>query len=339
MLHIKLSGSARQRGYTQGETFRAQIHELRELSQSWFQPSEKMENADEMLGCMFEYTKRHEPELIEELEGISAASNIDTLELFRMNSLSALSALGPNCTNIAIGSTEDGPLLGKTSDIGEDYRFYMLQDTTTDDGERFIGIGWVGGVWIEIGMNGHGLVIGQSSAPIAPNQDGFGIPTLVCPRPVLTKSRNVPEAVQYLQSRNMAGKGLNMMLLDKEGASAVVEKSGTYQHVRRPDSTVLFCTNHFLSDEMKDFKYFNTEAVRLNSMSRFEYLSDKAVNRPEEMNLERMQELLRSHEGPICQHNEPDLATHYAFAIAPEKLLFTVTDGYPCENEFISYRL
>ncbi|MFC5653303.1 C45 family autoproteolytic acyltransferase/hydrolase [Paenibacillus solisilvae] len=340
MLHISLSGTPRERGLVHGESYRKQIHELLELAKSKFLHSIKLDEANVFLDRMFLYTKLHEPELVEEMESIGKAASVDLQDIFLLHAVSALSSFGPNCTNITVQDSADGPLLGKTSDIGEDYSYYMLQQTTTHDGQRFIAAGWVGTVWMEVGMNHHGFVVGQSSGPIAPEQDGSGLPTLLCPRPLLTRCRNVPEAIAYLQDRRMAGRGLNMMLLDREGNNAVVEKSGSYQSVRAATDEILFCTNHFLSQEMKDFRGLGMPGIEENSRSRFSYLLNTASTKPAvSLNQRQLQELLRSHEGHICQHDDPDLTTHYAFIAAPRQLEFMVTEGNPCENEFLSYRL
>ncbi|MCZ8516044.1 C45 family autoproteolytic acyltransferase/hydrolase [Paenibacillus filicis] len=339
MLHISLFGTPKERGRAQGETFRPQIHELLELSKSMFLSSIKLDDVSKLLTQMFEYTNQYEPDLIAEMEGISEAAAVDLQDIFLLHAASAVSSLGPNCTNIVINHKTDGPLLGKTSDIGDDYKYYMLQQTTTHDGQRFIAIGWVGTVWIEVGMNHHGFAIGQSSAPIAPNQDGSGLPTLICPRPALTRCKSVPEAIQYFQTRKMAGKGLNMMLLDQDGNSAVVEKSGSYQKVRSADNSVLFCTNHFISEEMKDFRSLNINGIQENSHARFAYLSRTLSSNPEQFGKPMLQEVLKSHEAPICQHADSNLSTHYAYILAPRQLEFMITDGHPCENEFQTYRV
>jgi isopenicillin-N N-acyltransferase like protein len=340
MLHISLSGTPRKRGFIHGETFRQQIQELLELAKSKFLTSIKLDDANLFLNRMFLYTKQHEPDLVDEMDAIGAAAFVDLQDIFLLHAVSSISSFGPNCTNISIQDSTDGPLFGKTSDIGEDYSYYLMQQTETDDGQRFIAVGWVGTVWMEVGMNHHGLVVGQSSGPIAPNQNGSGLPTLLCPRPLLTRCRNVPEAIAYLQGRTMAGKGLNLMLLDKDGSNAVVEKSGSFQSVRSTENEILYCTNHFLSQEMKDFKGIGMPGIQENSQSRFSYLKDiSASMRTGSFNILQLKELLRSHEGPICQHNDPELTTHYAFIVSPRQLEFMMTDGNPCENEYQSYRM
>lgn len=334
MLHIQLAGTPRQRGLIHGETYRDRIRELLELAQTVFLPEGLAVESGAILDRMFRYTRENEPEMAEEMAAIAEASNLSVSEIFLLNAVSAISAIGPNCTNIALSKSKDGPLLAKTSDIGMDYPYYLLQETTLQSGVRFIGIGWVGGVWIEVGLNHYGLAIGQSSAPIAPGQDGSGLPTLLCPRPALEKSRTVQEAVAYLESRRMAGKGLNMMLLDSNGDSAVVEKSGAYQHVRLTDQGVLYCTNHFLAGHMKDFKTFQVDGIEDNSRRRYDYLDGQPLDGSGLMGIPDLQELLRSHEGSICQHGMRDLATRYAYVLAPQSRMFSITDGYPCQNEF-----
>lgn len=339
MLHIVLSGSARDRGLAQGEAFRAQVRELLELSKSMFLSGVKLEDAEFWLGRMRAYTREHEPRLMEEMEGVAAGANISAEDAFLLNAVSAVSALGPQCTNVALPGSPDGPLLAKTSDIGDDYRYYMLQETETEDGERFVGIGWVGSVWLEVGLNARGLAVGQSSGPIAPEQDGFGVPTLVVPRPVLERCGNVEEALRYLADRRMAGKGLSMMLLDSAGGCAVAEKSGRFQRVRELSGPALYCTNHFVGEGMAEFADIHVGGIRANSLARYAYLTDWTKSRADGAGIAELQLLLRSHEAPICQHGHAELSTHYAYVVAPAKREFMVTDGHPCEQGFQTYRV
>lgn len=339
MLHMKLSGSARERGLAQGEAFRAPIRELLELSKSMFLSGVKLEDAEFWLDRMRGYTREHEPGLVEEMDGVAAGAGISAEDAFLLNAVSAVSALGPQCTNVALPGSSDGPLLAKTSDIGDDYRYYMLQETETEDGERFIGIGWVGSVWLEVGLNARGLAVGQSSGPIAPKQDGFGLPTLIFPRPLLEQCGDVTEALRYLDGRRMAGKGLSMMLLDSAGGCAVAEKSGKFQRVREVSGPALYCTNHFVGEGMAEFADIQVGGIRANSLARYAYLSDWTASQADRAGIAELQQLLRSHEAPICQHGHAELSTHYAYVIAPAKREFMVTDGHPCEQRFQTYRL
>ncbi len=344
MREITLRGGPFERGFQHGKAF---AHEIRSLvdeeSAVWLgeMPRDRVEALREN---MVAYLRKYEPQMVEEMEGIAAGSGTSPEEILEMNSLSAIGALVSSCTNIVLEQSDEGPVLGKTSDIGEDYRYYLLQRVYPDEGCAFMGVGWVGSLWPEAGINEHGLVIGQSSAPIQPGQKGYGIPTLLYPRPFLLRCASTEEVIELSEARDMAGKGLNIAVLDGNGLGVILERSGAKQAVRRSERGIVFCTNHFISEEMQGMIPLSVPGVpglTENSESRFRRLESAFAHQepPYAMNL--LKRLLCSHEdqGGVCQHVSIDMTTHYAFLLYPEKGEMWITDGFPCENDFVRHTL
>ena len=344
MREITLRGTPFERGFQHGKAFADEIRSLIERECALGLGGMPRGQVEAVRDNMVAYLQKYEPQMVEEIKGVAAGSGTAPEEIFEMNSLSAIGALASGCTNIILEQSDDGPVLGKTSDIGEDYRYYLLQRVYPDEGYAFLGVGWVGSLWPEAGINEQGVVIGQSSAPIQPDQRGYGIPTLLYPRLSLLRCANTEEVIALSEARDMAGKGLNIAVLDRNGEGVILERSGTKQAVRRSERGIVFCTNHFVSEEMQGMIPLSVPGVsglRENSEGRFRRLGSAFAHQEPPYPVSLLKRLLSSHEdeGGVCQHVSIQMTTHYAFLLYPEKREMWITDGPPCENEFVRYTL
>lgn len=353
MYEITLKGTAHERGVQQGQAFGNLMLELFAQCRIWLgnMPNEEVARIrDTMVNSLRSLC----PEMVEELEGIAEGAGMPFDDVCIFNFVSAIGAL-TGCTNVITLKTGEGPILAKTSDIGSDYAYYCVQSVEPEQGYSYFAISWVGCLWAEVGINSAGLATGQGSAPTMPGQDGEGIPTLEYPRPILERCSSVAEAVQFCQSTPMAGKGLNIALVDATGQAAVVEKSGTKFAVRRPlvngDNPVpgavvdgLYCANHFLDTEMRGMiplaipgipSLTDNSQKRLANIARFfkETLSPAVKD---------MVSLLTRdvEEDGLCQHRYPELTTHYSYIVLPSKREMRVGQGIPCKDiTFSTYHL
>jgi len=294
------------------------------------------------------------PEMAEELEGIAEGAGMPFDDVCTLNFVSAIGVLN-GCTNVIALKTEEGPVLAKTSDIGSDYAYYCVQRLEPGHGYSYFAISWVGCLWVEVGINSAGLATGQGSTPTMPGQRSEGIPTLEYPRVILERCSTVAEAIQFCQDSPMAGKGLNIALVDETGQAAVVEKSGTKFAARSPlvngDRPVpgavvdgLYCTNHFLEPEMQGMiplvipgipSLIDNSQKRLTNIARF----FKETPSP---TVEDLVSLLKTsfEEGGLCQHTYPEMTTHYSYIVLPSKREMRVSQGIPCKDiTFSTYRL
>ena len=346
MYEITLRGGPRERGRSQGNTFAPEIRRLIDECQTLWLGDMPKECVAAIRSNMLAYLQAFWPELIEELHGIAEGANLPFEDICTINFVSAIGALRPGCSNFITLVTPDGPVHGKTSDIGEDYRYYSVQRVIPDDGPSYLAVSWVGCLWAEVGINEEGYCVGQGSAPIMPDQDGYGVPTLEYPRALLSRCATTAQALDQCARLDMAGKGLNMAMVDVSGDATVVERSGTRQNIRRPVNGVLFCTNHFIAPEMQGMISLSgpgnpSMAVTSDSEHRLADLQAFFAVRPGPHCREDLMWLLRTQRasGGLCQDQPPSKVTHYAYLLVPQRREFWISQGKPWETEFVCHTL
>ena len=343
MRYIEVSGTPFQRGFRHGRELKEQIGAAIEFAEraSWLQETRTQRGAL-LLENMSHWLLRKFPSLVEEMEGIAEGASVESDIIERLNMayavLSIVSATETDrCTNFGITGSPWGPIHGKTIDVLDDYVLYVLQRVEPVNGHPFLGAGWAGTVWMEIGMNDAGLSCGTSSAPAAPHQDGMGVPQHMLPRAVMEHCSTVPQTLEFLANNVMAGNGLNFMIADADGSLAAVEKSHDKQAVLSPQGGYLFVTNHFVTREMEGLNRPSSE-LYLNSLNRYKNLEQIFSVRKSAHTLETMERTLKDHNerGPICQHG-PDLYTHFGCLLFPKKKEFWMSDGQPCSATFTRF--
>jgi predicted choloylglycine hydrolase len=353
MYEITLKGTPYERGVQQGKAFSRQMGELFNQCSTWLGglPQGMIEKIrDRMIGAV----QIIYPEMITELEGIAAGSGMSFGDVCTLNFVSAIGSLN-GCTNIIAIKTDEGPALAKTSDIGDDYAYYCIQRVEPSQKYSYFAISWTGCLWAEVGLNSSGLALGQSSGPIMPGQNGVGIPTLEYPRLILENCSKVEEAIQFCEATPMAGKGLNIAMVDDSGKAAVVEKSGTTTAIRRPNPhnqqaipgvafNGVYCTNHFLQPEMQGMKPLeiaglpnlaeNSRHRLANVIHFFESSPSPAIS-----DLIGLINTGIESDG-ILQTQFPELTTHYAYLLLPAKREMRISKGIPYKDvEFSTIRL
>jgi len=341
MYEITLIGSAYERGLQQGRVYGLLLQELQKKCPVWL-GAMSQGRVKEILDNMVNALMTISPEMVEELRGISNGSGLSFGDVCTVNFVSAIAALG-GCTNLISLKTEAGPALAKTSDIGDDYVYYSVQSVEPDQGYKYLAVSWVGCLWAELGMNAAGLAVGTSSAPTQLGQIGEGIPTQEYPRVILERCGTLAEAVAFCQQTPMAGKGLNIALLDAAGKGAVVEKSGTAAAVRYPltrqqgeypgaalDS--VYCANIFLNKDMQGFTELAIPRLPIslidNSRLRLEVV-DGFLRQNPQPSLQALETLLRTslQARGLCQHLYAPMMTHFAYILLPSQHKMVVYEG------------
>jgi predicted choloylglycine hydrolase len=341
MYEITLTNKAYERGLQQGRAYCLLLQKLQKKCPAWL-GGLSQGRVKEILDNMVNALKTISPEMVEELQGISIGSGLSFDDICTVNFVSAIAALG-GCTNLISLKTEAGPALAKTSDIGDDYIYYSIQRVEPDQGHKYLAISWVGCLWAELGMNAAGLAVGTSSAPTQLGQIGAGIPTQEYPRVVLERCGTVAEAVAFCQQTPMAGKGLNIALLDAAGNGAVVEKSGTAAAVRYPltrqqgecpgaalDS--VYCANIFLDKDMQGFTELAVPGLQTNLMDNSRQrlvVVDGFLRQNPQPSLQALETLLRTslQTGGLCQHIYAPMMTHFAYILLPSQHKMVVYEG------------
>lgn len=339
MLYLTTQGSPRERGRQHGHALAENaIPRALELS-TWGQerPAQWYEYAD----AMWAFLSDNFPELTEEIEGIAEGADLELAVAQHLSFFNALAPICSACTNLGFTASDRGSLLGKTSDIGDDREIYLLQRVEPDSGYRAFRVSWAGNIWAETGINERGLAVGASSSPAIPGQDGYGMPQHIMMNPVLAQCATVEDALSLMTETNFAGKGQIFALVDEGGNASVVEKAGDRQGIIEPERNVFCNSNHYVTDALKEFQRDPSQTV--SSRERLRWMRETFIEAdPQpELSFEALMGALRHEEGDgrLCRKGHLGGHSHYGYLYVCRDRALHLSDGYPCENEFIEHRL
>ena len=340
MYEITLSGTPYERGLQQGRAYASLLRELYEKCPTWL-GNLKPAQVNLIRETMVRALKTIFPEMVDELQGISDGSGISFSDVCLVNFVSAIGSFG-GCTNLVSLNSEVGPVLAKTSDIGDDYIYYCVHRVEPKQGFGYFSVSWVGCLWAELGMNTAGLAVGQSSGPTQLGQIGEGVPTLEYPRLILERCQNVTEAITWCKQTPMAGKGLNIALVDASGIGAIIEKSGTATAIRFPLASgqemrlgiapnSVYCTNIFLEEDMRDCQELAVPGfpgLTDNSAQRLKVV-DHFLRQNPKPSFQAIENLLKtplSSQG-LCQQSFKPSITHFAYILLPREQKMVIYEG------------
>jgi predicted choloylglycine hydrolase len=359
MNSLEVTGNARERGIQIGCAFADQIR--KKLYQLPADP-ERRQRQLRARNCMVTYLNTCFPEILEECEGIAEGADIEPAQVV----LKGLRpALGPaarymGCTSIAFAESDVGPIIGKTDDgQAQEDEAETIQDRMADlailtirpdAGHDVLCVTPVGEPKAECGINSGGLCVGTSSGhPDKTHSDARGIPLHMISRLVLLNCASVPEALAFMRSHDVSGKGINIVLVDSKGNTVATENTYTMHGVREADEDVVFSTNHYVAPEMQQFTvetdpgYINTRYFQ-NSLNRMANLIGRFSDGRKKLTFGEMKSVLADHHRPggICQHadrNDSRMTTRFAAILVSRSREMWLTEGQPCGSEFVRHAL
>lgn len=281
---------------------------------------------------------RHAPYLLEQMKGIAHGSGIPLEHILTYNFLEEMSQLG--CTVVGFSDTPEGPIVGKTNDIGQGKEHYhAAQWFKFQGGRRALIFAPPGTVWANAGVNDDGFCTAGASVR-SEAVDMEGIPSQMVQRILLEKCSSVSDALRLLTKTNIMCSPLNLILADARGQIVIVEKDVYAQALRHPERGTLFATNHWTTSELSQNCTASPERMQ-NSRSRFRKLD--RLTREVPHTVEGMKAILRDHTRPgaICQHGEDGAGMHTtaAYVIVPRQRTILFSYGPPCRAEFQLFEL
>jgi isopenicillin-N N-acyltransferase like protein len=199
------------------------------------------------------------PWLIEELDGVADAAEVERLAVFAA-SVEELDAVGEDaaeplrgCSDlVACGTaTADGHiLLGHTNDLSADAEDDLIAIEWRIPGDPVVFTVGIG-PWISVGFNSAGLAL--TGNELTPNDNRIGIPRLLQVRDILRR-RTLDEAVHAALHPRRAS-SYNNLLSHRDGGVVSVEGSATDAELLRPgpDGTLAH-TNHYVSARMRRYE-------------------------------------------------------------------------------------
>jgi predicted choloylglycine hydrolase len=349
MLSITLKGPHFERGQRHGQRFAAEIaREIRAFCPDhWLTSPEAIELGNRLMSSV----SKGFPELALEMIGISRGAGIPFEQVLLLNLVLATNDLESDsiaatfkfaCSAIGFAHSDYGPLAAKNCDERQSAApFYLFQKIYPDDGYAFMGIANVGTLWLEGGMNEKGLALMQTAGPVAPDQDGYGIPCNIVPRVVLSKCATTAEAIAMLEEIYSAGWGMGLVIADEDGRIAIVEKSGALMAVDQGNAGVGFCTNHFEADSMQAARPIPHPGLNENSRARLQTLRNLFHRDAWPVTLTGIKEALGYHGeyGFVCQHGDANLYSNYSCIAIPKERKILLGDGFPCSQNYTEYCL
>jgi isopenicillin-N N-acyltransferase-like protein len=326
-------GDHRSLGRGMGLAFRDTIHRI--LGE--MKVEEKLTPRSEpRVRAMEERVGRAYPHLLDEIQGIAEGAGLEYVQVLAYNFLTSVNWA---CTNVAFRDGENGPVVGKTNDIGKDRAYYhVMADLEFPSGTRILHFTWPGTVWSNAGINSHGIA--QAGASVSTESvDGHGLESNLLQRVILEGSTCLEEAVEIGTGYPAKNHSANITLADRESV-VVLEKGIGQAALRFPRGGAIFATNHWVTGSMRPACHFPSVEFEENTKARFSNLQRLVDGSWGRHTVARIKEILCDHANPgaICQHG-PFMHTTVAYVLQPAVGRAECAFGLPCQTEFRQFHL
>ena len=340
MLWIETRGGAWERGRQQGE-------QSRRLAEGWLRSSLSRMAAQQgacswgaLVGAVAGRVRRWidqweavYPAGVEECRGIAAGLDWDEDLYLAALCHHRLSGGLPQCT--LVGRRWNGcARFGKTDDIERhQLGLNLLEISRPDDGHDHAHFHFAATPWTVAGVNRPGLAMGMTGIP-GPMKEEDGLFSLMALRTVLPACADVGEALRHLRDLPVNAYGFSLMLGDRSGRLALVEKTGAGMTVvEAEDGRPLGHTNHILDAGFARRNPAQSEPIGANGRRRL----DNALRLAREgVAIERIL-ADRSAAGAVCQQGEDGLHTDFAVLFEPVERRLRLWSGPPALVEPAGY--
>lgn len=285
-----------------------------------------------------EVTRGHLAWVVEELDAVAEAADVDPLAVFAASVEELAAAATPTgCTDLVAAPqvTEDGHLLVAHNN-----------DLDAEDEEDLVAIEWRvpgeptaftlgNGPWISVGWNDAGVSV--TGNELTPNDERVGIPRLLQMRDVLTR-RTLDDAAEAVLHPARAS-SYNWVLAHSSGEALDVEGSATAAGETRPRDGVLVHANHYEHPAMTRFEgRARVDDSGMRSCRAAELLAER--DRP--VTVEWLREALSDHENApqsLCRHGDVGNVKTVFWCVADVTAgVITYGRGNPCLSEAETYR-
>lgn len=311
---IEVQGSSYEQGVAEGKLLKEAI--LRNLD-TVFGRLEKSkvdwQKYDHFVEKNAAFLDKKYPELIQEMRGIAAGSEVEFNTILRLNipahfladhfsqECSMLLAKGP--------ATADGnTYIVKNRDMAMPFEQAVIYKTYPD-GLKLVEVNGCGIVTFPAcGMNSYGLAVTNTGfwtdkdptdltrvdqAEIFPNAHHL-----------LTSCRNAKEAVEFAKSMPRMN-GLNLMMADKSSAFIVETTKDDFYVDEDQGKGLLFRSNHVVSDK---FKHLNSEKMQKSStFQRYARIDEMTKEKYGRLRFQDLMRIMSDHKDRpncLCRHAE-----------------------------------
>jgi isopenicillin-N N-acyltransferase like protein len=351
---LEIAGTPYEMGYQHGLAYIDDIRELTEervqLSSDRYWTGRTLARDQVMaLGeaCLAEH-RPYAPDLVEELEGMAAATGLGLAELVIMNGFTDFIDVVANYDHFLTSEVIGHP-------AADDCTAFIVGNNTAADGRGFFGQTWdmhatatpyvillrgrpvnkpaflvftiIGCVGM-IGMNDAGIAIGINNLLSRDGQPGVTWPFVI--RKALEQT-TLDDALACITSAKLAG-AHNYLLADPSGHGYNVEAMATSYHIEALNEGSLVHTNHCLSPVTLPLERPRLPASQQSSEYRLSQAEELLRQGP--ITLNSLIALTR--ENGICVPSQPPMfvETCGAAIMRPATREFWAVWGLPVENEY-----
>ncbi len=333
-LVVELSGSYRQQGRQHGEALAAVIQEIVSEVVTW-EKFEQPERVEWVMGLLETNLRDLAPGVLEEIQGIAEGSGLPYRDILALNVIADIWQAQRFCSAMGWADTPDGPIIGKTNDIGQHKeKYHQPFRRRSGDGLPAVWATWPGTVWSNCFVNERGLAFGGASLGMqARNERGIGSNCML--RVIMDRCGTVEEVVKLCDRIPVMHHPAHNVYCDLQGTLAALELTpeGTYV-CQGPGVSYARATNHFCPGPFEGRDSGEQRHIE-NSKKRFANLQRLAETLPH--TVEGMLDVVRDHapEGQICQHGNADMWSSTAYVAVPSQRRLLIGRGQPCEAQFM----
>lgn len=240
---VELKGTHRQQGQQHGEALGPVIAEICGEILTW--DDWKPHRTEWAMGLAETNMLRLCPGLVEEMRGIAEGSGLSYREILAYNALADIWLANRFCTAMGWLDTPDGPVIGKTNDIGQHKeKYHHPFHRVSGDGGASVWATWPGSVWVNAfvneGLSGGGASLGME----ARNVDG--VPSNCVWRVLMDGCRSVDEMLAMCDRVPVMHHPAHNVFADSTGKLVAIELTpeGTFC-CQGPGAPFVRATNHF----------------------------------------------------------------------------------------------
>ena len=302
------------------------------------------EFAREVSAKSLEFAREYSPDLVDELEGIAEASNVDILDLTLAQVRNQFTDDNDNaCTSFSASPSfvSDGHhIVAQTWDADPALdEVTIVLTRKPENAPDYISVGQAGLIgYMGFNTAGIGCCVNTLPAPIR----GIGVPHYFSLRRLFEQT-SLDDAVHAVESAHRAIP-VNIMMTTPQGP-ANIEATVDEVFLLR-DENYLVHTNHCLHDTIVDINKDFPELC--DSYSRFPRMTELVEQSAANISKTGIEQMFKDHDGypgSICRHANPDdpkhgfIETVFAMIVDTQAQEMYVSRGNPCTAPFETYRM
>ncbi|MEK6678828.1 MAG: C45 family autoproteolytic acyltransferase/hydrolase [Nitrospirota bacterium] len=356
LLHLK--GSHHEMGYQYGKLLGYKFDDTLRAFESLF-PKIPLGSFGRWLLNRYVYYKagqieKYVPaEYIEEMKGMADSFKDYNPDYRILLFFHVLHDIGHNFASSAFAvsgeATPDRKLLiGRNADLGNEGTFDNLKTIVfyePDKGNSFVSICWPAMVGVISGINDKGIVVSVMSSR-SNDVSMKGMPISFLLKKTLQYANNIDEAVKIISETPRMSSSSIIIGDGKTNEAVIVEASARKMAVRKSERSVIFQTNHYVTELYKDDPKNIAARDKGNSMPRFKRLEKIISENYGSITKEKVIEFLRDHsdvKGRRLPYREKGainrIDTSYSILFSPSELKFYLAAPPGAYGRFMAFDL